>query len=601
MICITRRQVIRGTFLLIGLVFLVRLLFIQLLSEWYTLAAEKNIVQATVAHPYRGEIYDRHGELLACNAPIFDLMVVPRAVKRMHQEAFCRDFGLTPEALKQGLRKARRYSHVKPSVFMKSLSPTTLAQVQDRMDAYPGFFINARTVRQYPHPFLAHTLGYMGEIGAQQLAADTTDYYQKGDWIGVSGLEKCYEAALRGERGIYYRITNAKGVARGSFREGALDRLAVPGKALWTTIDTQLQLYGERLMQHKTGSIVALVPETGEILALISSPTYDPNSLVGRSFGKNFIALERDKLAPLFHRSIMAMYPPGSIFKLVQSLVALQEGLIQPSTTYACNRRLVNCHYHPSPTALHEAIKYSCNPYFYYVFKKLINQQLSDNTYEDTRLGLEKWAEHLYQFGFGAPLGIDLPGEKGGHVPRASFYDTLYGAGRWKLSTIRSLDIGQGELLLTPLQMANLAAIIANRGYYRTPHLVRQVGEAQLKKPQEHMKHEVGIAPTHFALVAEAMQAGVKEGTSRRVRVNDIAICAKTGTAENPHGEDHSICIAFAPHENPQIALAVCVENAGWGGRAAASIAGLMVEQYIKGKTSRPWIQNYVLKGDFFH
>ena len=597
---IKRSHIIRGIFLGIALIFLVRLFCIQVLSEEYRLAAEKNIVQPVVERACRGIIYDRHGELLAYNAPIYDLMVLPKAVKKLDTLAFCQDFSLTPEALERGLRKARAYSYVKPSVLVKNISPATWGQVQDHMDAYLGFFIRARTARQYPYPMLANVLGYVGEIGPKQLSADTGNYYKRGDQIGISGLEKRYEAVLRGERGMRYEITNARGVAQGRFQEGVLDRPSVPGQALTTTIDASLQAYCERLMQNKIGSIVAIEPSTGEVLAMVSSPSYDPNLLVGRDFSRNFALLEQDTLAPLFHRPIMAMYPPGSIFKLVQALVGLQEKVIQQDTCFRCDRRLVNCHSHPSPLPLHQAIQYSCNPYFYHVFRKILNQQVVENTYEDTRIGLEKWCGYLRDLGLGIPLGIDLPGEKQGYVPGVKFYDARYGLGRWKVSTIRSLDIGQGELLVTPLQMANLAVTIANRGYYYTPHLVRRVGQVVMG-PAGVTKHEVGIDSTYFELVARAMHQGVEAGTSWRVRIKDISVCAKTGTAENPHGEDHSACVAFAPLENPQIALAVYVENAGWGARAGAAVAGLVVEHYLRGRIGRPWMENYVLKGDFFH
>ncbi|MEM9416734.1 MAG: penicillin-binding transpeptidase domain-containing protein [Bacteroidota bacterium] len=596
-----RGHIIQAAFTLVGLIFLVRLFFIQVLSDGYQLAAEKNIIQPVIEYSYRGAIHDRHGEFLVYNVPIYDLMVIPKEVRNLDTSAFCQDLGIDLTTFHQALKKAKRYSYVKPSVFLKNLSQATWAKIQDHFSEYPGFFVQARTVREYPLPMLAHTLGYVGEISPQQLAADTAHAYRQGDVIGISGLEKRYEVVLRGQLGIRYEVSDVKGRGKGKFRGGALDRAAVPGQDLRTTLDAGLQRYGEQLMEHKLGSVVAIAPQTGEILALVSSPSYDPNLLTGRELGSNFAALGQDPLAPLFHRPIMAMYPPGSIFKLSQALIALQEKVISTHTTYVCNKKLVNCHSHPSPLSLHKAIKHSCNPYFYHVFKKLINPQVSDNTYEDTRIGLKRWCRYLKSFGFGIPLGVDLPGEKGGCVPDPELYDRRYGKRRWKASTIRSLDIGQGELLLTPLQMANFAATVANQGYYYTPHVIQQIGECPMVLSEEQDKHEVAIDRAYFAFVANAMQEGVEGGTSRRAHVPGIDICAKTGTAENPHGEDHSICIAFAPKEDPQIALAVCVENAGWGSRAGASIAGLLIEQYLRGTVSRPWIEDYVLKGDFFH
>lgn len=595
-----RGYIIHTAFTLVGLIFLVKLLFIQVLSDAYKIAAEKNIIQPIVEHTYRGVIYDRHGVFLAYNVPIYDLMVIPKKVKHLDTLAFCQDFGISLQTFDSALKKAQAHSYVKPSVFIKNISQETWAKTQDHFAAYLGFFVQARTVRAYPMPMLANTLGYVGEVGPQQLTADTSHYYKKGDMVGISGLEKSYEQVLRGERGIKYQVSDAQGIAKGSFKKGAFDQVSVPGKDLKTTIDATLQMYGEHLMENKLGSIVAIAPQTGEILALVSSPSYNPNLLTGKAFSNHFVALEKDTLVPLFHRPIMAMYPPGSIFKVHQALIALQEQVIDKHTCYTCNKKLLNCHAHPSPLNLQKAIKHSCNPYFYHVFRNIVNQKKSNNAYEDTRLGLEKWYGYLKMFGLGTTLGIDLPGEKSGYVPDAQFYDRRYGKGRWKASTIRSLDIGQGELLITPLQMANFAATVANRGYYYTPHLVKQIGEQPIL-PKDVGQHEVAIDRVHFEFIAGAMQEAVVGGTAWRAHIDGIDVCAKTGTAENPHGADHSVCIAFAPRENPQIALAVYVENAGWGSRAAASIAGLLIEQYLQGTVSRSWLQNYVRKGNFSH
>jgi len=595
-----RAHIICVAFFLVGVIFLVRLFYIQVLSDVYKQAAAKNIIRPVVDYPYRGIIYDRHGDFLAYNVPIYDLMVIPKQVKHVDILAFCRDFSIDTTTFERTLRKAKVYSHVKPSTFIKNISQETWARVQDHLVTYPGFFVQVRTVRQYPIPVLANTIGYLREIGPRQLAEDTSRYYKQGDIIGISGLEKSYEVVLRGERGVRYQVSDAQGVVQGKFKEGAFDQVSVPGEDLKTTLDTALQIYGAQLMQDKLGSIVAIAPQTGEILALVSSPSYNPNLFMSQGAGEHIGALEQNKLAPFFHRPIMAMYPPGSIFKLHQALIALQEKVISTNTIYACNKKLINCHPHRSPLNLREAIQYSCNPYFYHVFRNIINQKVVENTYEDTRLGVEKWCGYLRSFGLGVPLGIDLPGEKRGWIPSAQFYDERYGKGCWKASTIRSLDIGQGELLITPLQMANFAATVANRGYYYTPHLVKQVGARSIL-PEEVGKHEVAIDKAHFEFIAHAMQGVVEKGTAWRAYLKGTPVCAKTGTVENVHGEDHSVCIAFAPKENPQIALAVYVENAGWGARAAASIAGLLIEQYIQGTISRSWLQDYVLKGDFSH
>lgn len=594
-----RSHIIRITFVCVGLTFLIRLFMMQVWSDTYKLAAEKNIIQPVVDQPYRGVIYDRHGQYLVYNVPIYDLMVIPKEVRNLDRASFCQDFGISLQKFNRAFDKAKAYSHVKPSVFFKGLSQETWAKLQDHLTEYPGFFVHVRTVRRYPLNMLAHTLGYVGDVSPQQLAADT--YYKHGDRVGIGGLEKRYERVLRGERGISYQVRDVKGIVQGSFRGGALDYVSVPGKDLKTTLDSKLQLYGEQLMAHKAGSIVAIAPQTGAILALVSSPTYNPNLLTEGHVCGHFATLKQDALAPMLHRPIMALYPPGSILKLCQALIALQEKVIDEHTLYDCNNNLLNCHAHPSPLTLYKAITYSCNPFFYYyVFKRIINQKVAEDLHEDTCIGLEKWRAYLKKFGLGVVLGVDLPGEKCGHLPDKQFYDACYGKRNWKTSNLRSLAIGQGELLVTPLQMANLAAILANRGYYYTPFLVDQHDGIAMSSKQP-IKHEVTIDPVHFELVVQAMQASVATGTSWRARIDGIAVCAKTGTAENPHGPDHSICIAFAPKEQPQIALAVCVEHAGWGARAAAAIAGLMIEQYLQGTISRPALQAYVNKGDFLH
>ncbi len=558
------------------------------------------MVQRIEVQPHRGMIYDRNGDFLVYNVPIYDLMVTPKAIKNLDTLALCQDFGINLQTFNKALEKAKNYSYLRSSVFIKDIDHQTLASVQDRLIEYRGFGIKAHTVRSYPYPILANTLGYLGEISAAQLAADTEHYYSQSDLIGISGLEKYYEPLLRGRRGCQYVITDVKGQEKGNFKGGALDVLATPGQDLTITIDRELQYYGEQIMKDKIGSIVAIQPSTGEILAMISSPSYDPNLLIGKNLRTYYADLEKNKISPLFHRAIMAMYPPGSIFKLVQALVALQEQLITPGTMYACNKNLVNCRNHPSPTNLHQAIQYSCNPYFYHVFRRIINQNLSKNVFEDTRIGLENWLSYVKQFGLNKPLGIDLPNEKSGFLPDVKFYDTRYGKYAWKASTIRSLDIGQGEILITPLQMANLAAIMANRGYYYRPHLIKRIGEKALTS-HDFIKHEVAIDKAHFDTVVYAMQDVVANGPAWRAKVKDLSICAKTGTAENPHGADHSVFMGFSPLETPEIAIAVYVENAGWGSRAAAAVAGLMIEKYIKRKVERKEMENFVLKGNFLY
>ena len=587
-------------FLLSGIL-LVKLFAIQVLDDSFLKRAESNAIQRIVDHPYRGLVYDRSGKLMVFNNPIFDLMVVPREFHLKDTAKFCELFRISKEQLIEGYNSAKSYSKVKPSPLIKQLSNTDFARIQDFLVDYPGLFILTRSVRSYPSPSAAHALGYIGEINAGQLERDTLSYYSQGDYVGLSGLEKYYEKELRGNKGVKYKMVNVRGMDKGPFKEGQYDTISIAGKNLTSTIDLDLQQFGELLMAGKTGSVVAIEPKTGEILAMISAPFYDPNQLTGAEFGKTYKVLNSDNSKPLFNRPIMATYPPGSIFKIVQSLIGLQEGILTPNSTFACNRSLVACHNHPNPVNLFGAIRNSCNPYYHQAFRQIINREVSSNTFKDTEIGLNAWRESVLKFGLGAPLGIDMSGEKGGDIPSSKLYDRIYGAGHWKYSTIYSLSIGQGEMQVTPLQMANLAAIFANKGYFYTPHLIKEVDGDPKKIPAKFQeKRYVGVDARHFDLIQEAMVEAIY-GTAARAVMTDLVIAGKTGTAQNPHGEDHSVFIAFAPKDDPKIAIAVYVENAGWGGRAAASTASLMIEKYIRKTISRPELQDYVIAGNFIY
>lgn len=582
-------------------ILLVKLFAIQVLDDSFLKRAESNAIQRIVDHPYRGLVYDRSGKLMVFNNPIFDLMVVPREFHLKDTAKFCELFRISKEQLIEGYNSAKSYSKVKPSPLIKQLSNTDFARIQDFLVDYPGLFILTRSVRSYPSPTAAHALGYIGEISAGQLGRDTLSYYSQGDYVGLSGLEKYYEKELRGNKGVKYKMVNVRGMDKGPFKEGQYDTISIAGKNLTSTIDLDLQQFGELLMAGKTGSVVAIEPKTGEILAMISAPFYDPNQLTGAEFGKTYKVLNTDNSKPLFNRPIMATYPPGSIFKIVQSLIGLQEGILTPNSTFACNRSLVACHNHPNPVNLFGAIRNSCNPYYHQAFRQIINREVSSNTFKDTEIGLNAWRESVLKFGLGAPLGIDMSGEKGGDIPSSKLYDRIYGSGKWKYSTIYSLSIGQGEMTVTPLQMANLAAIFANKGYYFTPHLVKAIdGNKKLIPAKFQEKHSVGIDARHFDLIQDAMVEALY-GTANRAVMKDLVIAGKTGTAQNSQGEDHSVFIAFAPKDNPTIAIAVYVENAGWGGRAAASTASLMIEKYIRKTISRPELQDYVIAGNFIY
>jgi penicillin-binding protein 2 len=586
---------------LAGAVLLTKLFAIQVLDDSFMKKAERNAIQRVVDHPYRGLIYDRNGKLLVYNNPIFDLMIVPKEFQVKDTTRFLELFQISKEHLIESYTTARKYSSVKPSTFIKQISTENFARVQDFLIDYPGLFIVTRSVRSYPSPIAAHAMGYIGEISGRQLERDSSKYYDQGDYVGLSGLESYYEKNLRGTKGVKYKMVNVRGIDKGPFKDGEYDTASVAGNNLTSTIDMGLQKYGEMLLQGKTGSVVAIEPKTGEILAMISAPFYDPNSLTGAEFSKSYQLLNLEISKPLFNRPIMASYPPGSIFKIVQSLIGLQDGILVPSTTFSCNRSLVACHNHPSPVNLFGAIRNSCNPYYHQAFRQIINREISSNTFKDTKIGLDDWREKVSKFGLGSTLGVDMRGEKSGSIPSGAYYDKVYGEGQWKYSTIYSLSIGQGEMQTTPLQMANLAAIFANKGYFYTPHLVKAIDGDKSRIPQEfRIKNDVGIDTKHFDLIQEAMAAALY-GTANRAVMKDLVIAGKTGTAQNPHGEDHSVFIAFAPLDNPQIAIAVYVENAGWGGRAAASTASLMIEKYIQREVKRLDLQDYVLAGNFIY
>lgn len=585
--------------MIIGVVLLAKLFMIQVIDDSFLRRAERNAVQRIVDYPYRGLVYDRNEELLVYNNPVFDLMVIPKEFKVKDTIRFCELFQIEKEKLIEKYTAAKKYSWVKPSPLIKQISTTDFARIQDYLIDYPGLFVMTRSVRAYPDSIAANALGYIAEIQARQLERDTLNYYSQGDYIGHSGMESQYEKILRGKKGAKYKMVNVRGVDKGSFKNGALDTASIAGKNIQSTIDIALQKYGEKLMKGKKGSVVAIEPKTGEILSMISAPIYDPNLLAGAAYGKNYKVLVTDSTRPLFLRPIQAKYPPGSIFKVVQSLIGLQWGVINPNTTLACNKSLVACHNHPNPVNLFGAIRNSCNPYYYQAFRMMINQEKSTNTYIDTQIGLDEWHTAVEKFGLGHEMGVDLPYESGGSVPSSKLYNKIYGEGRWKYSTIYSLSIGQGEMLVTPLQMANLAAIFANKGYYYTPHLVKAIDGENGSIPEEFtVKHEVGVDAHHFDMVQDAM-AQALYGTATRAIIKDIAIAGKTGTAQNPHGEDHSVFVAFAPKEDPKIAIAVYVENEGWGGRAAASTASLMIEKYLRGHVERPELEKYVLIGNF--
>ena len=586
---------------LVGIVFTYRLLSLQVLDSTYEKKAESNIISREIQYPHRGIIYDRNGKILVHNKPEFDLMVIPTEVRNLDVGKFCEILEISRAEYIESLNEATEYSRVLPSIFKKQISNEEFARMQDHLVEFPGFYIKARTGRSYPYPTLANALGFVSEISRDQIDQDTSNYYRQGDYIGQSGIESYYEEYLRGQRGVRYRIKNVKGETKGSFREGEYDTLAVAGLDLKSTIDIDLQLYADTLMANKAGSVVAIEPSTGEILAFVSGPSYDPEMLTGRKFSSNFSLIASDTNKPLFNRPLMAQYRPGSIFKIMQAMVALEQGVVNKATRIECNRNIIGCHGSHSYEDLTGAIQHSCNPYFHNVMRRMVQSGRDEDAYKDSRLGLEKWEEMVRRFGFGSPLGIDLPNEKGGLIPNVQYYDRAYSGRPWKYSNIYSIAIGEGENLIVPIQMANFAATVANRGFYYTPHLIKEIGEDGEPLDEYQERNETGISAGHFEIAANAMQLVVEGGTGGRARIPGIEVCGKTGSVQNDPLPDHSVFIAFAPKDDPKIAISVYVESAGAGGRSAASIAGLLIEKYLTGEIKRHWIETYVHKNDFLY
>ena len=593
----SRKYVIVGVFILIAIIFQVRLFYLQVIDFRFKLSADNIVLRSVRQYPPRGRIYDRNNNLLVYNEASYDLMVIPSQVKNIDTLAFCELVGIDTATYIKQITKARRYSRYKPSVFQKQISKEDFGIIQEKMYQFPGFYSQTRTLRRYPFPMAAHLLGNIGEVS--QSALDRDIFYKAGDYIGKSGIEKYYEKKLRGEKGMKVIEVDVHNREKGSYAEGKFDTLAVPGKNISLGLDASLQLYGEQQMNMKKGSIVAINPKTGEILSLVSSPAVDPNMLVGRERSENFIHLLEDSLQPLMNRAIMGTYPPGSTFKMVNALVALQERAITPHTMFSCQGELsrpIKCtHDHVTPLDLEEAIQQSCNPYFWGTFRSTLN----NNQYSNSHGGYKAWYDHLMSFGFGQKFNTDIPYEVKGNIPPNAYFDKLY-RGSWNALTVRSLAIGQGEILVTPIQLANLSVIIANKGYYYLPHVVETIEGSDIDVEKFKSKKETTIDSKYFDIIRKAMLTVFEgeRGTARYYKLDSIAQCGKTGTVQNPHGADHSIFIAFAPIDDPQIALSVIVENSGYGSTWAAPIASLMIEKYLTGEVKRKAIEKRMLEGD---
>ena len=586
-----RRYVIGGVATLIVAIYIVRLFMLQISSDDYKKSADSNAFLKKIDYPSRGVITDRNGQLLVFNQPAYDIMVVMNEARgRLDTTEFCNALNITKEefdrrmSIMQDRSRNPGYSRFTEQLFIGQLSDKDFSVFQEKMYRFPGFYVQRRSIRQYQYPFAAHVLGDVAEVSPADIEND--DYYMPGDYIGKSGVERSYEKQLRGEKGVKILLRDAHGRVQGSYQNGALDRRPKPGKNLTLSIDYKLQALGERLMQNKIGSIVAIEPSTGEVLCMVSSPTYDPRFMTGRQRSKKHQELSQNVWKPLYNRSIMGLYPPGSTFKTSQGLTFLSEGIITPQTAYGCSHGFVfkglrvGCHGHGSPLPLVPALSTSCNGFFCWGLYHMIGAR---SKYGSVQNAMNTWRDYMVSMGFGYKLGIDLPGEKRGLIPNAQFYDKAY-KGSWNGLTIISISIGQGEVLLTPLQIANLGATIANRGYYYTPHVVRKVQGEPLDTAFTR-KHYSKATRESYDYVVQGMRASALGGTCHELSRYDFQACGKTGTAQNK-GHDHSVFMGFAPMDNPKIAVAVYVENGGWGATYGVPIGGLIMEQYIHGHLS---------------
>lgn len=586
-----RRLVIGGVAVAIVVIYIVRLFTLQLMSDDYKKNADSNAFQKKIEYPSRGIITDRSGKLLVYNQPAYDIMVVMNEENgRLDTAEFCDALGITKEFFIKRMNdikdrsKNPGYSRFTQQQFMSQLPDKVFSIFREKMFRFPGFYIQKRSVRQYQYPYAAHVLGDVAEVSEGDIEED--DYYQSGDYIGKQGVERSYEKLLRGEKGVQILLRDAHGRIQGSYQNGHFDHRPVAGKDLTLSLDIKLQALGERLMEGKIGSIVAIEPSTGEVLCMVSSPTYDPRVMVGRQRGKNHLTLSRNIRKPLLNRSIMGQYPPGSTFKTSQGLTYMSEGIITPYTMFPCHRGFfyrglhVGCHGHASPINLVEAISTSCNAYFCWGLYYMMSNR---RKYRNVERAMNTWRDYMVSMGFGYKLGIDLPGEKRGLIPNATFYNKAY-HGSWNGLTVISIAIGQGEVNLTPLQIANLGATIANRGYYYVPHVVRKVQDEPLDTVFTR-RHYTRASRRAYDYIVAGMRSSVIKGTCKEANRADYLVCGKTGTAQN-RGQDHSVFMGFAPMEKPRIAIAVYVENGGFGADYGVPIGSLMMEQYIKGKLS---------------
>lgn len=601
-----RKYVICGFFIVIALIYCVRLFTLQIADSKYKQSADTNAFLRKTVYPSRGLIYDRNGELVVYNQPSYDVMLIPRDVHGFDTLDFCATLNITPEQLDRrfaDMKASAGYSSYTPQRLIGHLSVQDYGRLQEKLYRFPGFFIQKRILRQYNHLAAPHVLGNIREANSTDIKND--DYYSPGDYCGDLGVEKSYESYLRGVKGVEILIRDAHGRIQGRYDEGRQDIPPVSGRDLKLSLDIRLQEYAESLMVGKRGAVVAIEPGTGEVLCMVSTPGYDPTLLVGRQRGENYRMLAADPTSPLFDRAIQAAYPPGSTFKPTQGLIFLEEGIIVPSTPFPCYHGYVNgglrvgCHSHGSPLPLKPALQTSCNAYFCWGFKNMIDKR---SKYGTPAKAFEIWKNHLVSMGYGYRLGIDMPSESRGFIPNAKFYDKFYTEGHWSANTIISVAIGQGEVLATPLQIANLAATIANRGWYITPHVVKEIQDTVM--PAELLeKRYPTVHQQHYLEIAEGMRMAVTGGTCRGAAFPGVDVAGKTGTAQNPHGKDHSAFMGFAPYDDPRIAIAVYVENAGFGATFGVPIGGLVMEKYLNGKidASRKYVEDRMLTTSVYY
>jgi penicillin-binding protein 2 len=600
-----RYKIVAGIIIIIAIIFLSKLFYIQVINDNYKFSANNNVLRYDVQQAVRGLIYDRDSNLIVANVPAYDLMIIPKDLKNKAIDTlkFCDLVDISKVEFLERYHNAANYSAYKESVFIKHISKENSSTLGENLYEFPGFYLRKLTMREYLTNSSTHLIGYLGEVNSTKAKDDP--FYTKGDLNGVSGVEAAYEEHLRGTKGMAIKLVDVHNRDQGKFQDGRFDTLSIPGSTLISTIDIELQKYGEQLMENKIGAIVAIEPSTGEIIALVSAPTYNPNQLIGRKRSENYKALSKDKNKPLFNRALQGTYPPGSTFKLINGLIALQERAITKYKNFSCSGdngygygkdKHVGCHSHQTPLNLKKGIELSCNTYFCNVYDKYFNR------FSSTIEAYDNWNSHVASFGIGSYMNNDFITGSPGQLPESSYFEKLY-KGSWNANTIISMAIGQGELLLTPIQMANMTAILANRGFYYTPHIVKAIsGEGSIDTNFTKKKY-CTIEKQYFTTIIEGMQKVTEgeDGTARNAQIPGLEICGKTGTAQNPHGEDHSIFIAFSPKENPKIAISVYVENGGWGSTWASPIASLMIDKYLNKNISNTTLEEFIINGDLIN